>query len=64
MASKFHQRFNIEVGIDEARRRFVNRAHSLVFESFFYQKYDRDDRETLKRLVVAALGDRYNDGPP
>jgi hypothetical protein len=27
---KFHQRFNIDLGIDEAKRRFVNRAHTII----------------------------------
>lgn len=32
MAQKFHQRFNIEIGLDEARRRFVNRVNNFIFE--------------------------------
>lgn len=30
----FHQRFNIQVGIDEAKRRFVNRVVNKIEESF------------------------------
>ncbi|MBZ5499256.1 MAG: hypothetical protein LAP85_22895 [Acidobacteriia bacterium] len=32
MTDKFHERFNIEVPIEEARRRFVNRVHNSIAE--------------------------------
>jgi hypothetical protein len=35
MAAKFHERFDIEIDLEEARRRFVNRAHALVFKGFW-----------------------------
>ena len=37
MAEKFHERFDIEVGLDEAKRRFVNRAHNRIFNDFVYR---------------------------
>jgi hypothetical protein len=33
MAAKFHERFDIEVGIEEAKQRFVNRIRTAVFSS-------------------------------
>jgi hypothetical protein len=32
MAAKFHERFDIKVGLAEARRHFVSRLHRLVFD--------------------------------
>jgi hypothetical protein len=32
MTGKFHERFDIEVGLDDARRRFTHRIFDLVFE--------------------------------
>lgn len=46
MAKDFHMRFNIEIGLDEARRRFVNRAQNLVFTDLLGKliSIDRDYR--------------------
>lgn len=42
MAAKFHERFEIDVGVQDARRRFAARVANLVFEQFFY--YHLSDR--------------------
>jgi hypothetical protein len=57
MTQKFHERFNIEVETDEARRRFTNRALNLVFGSFILQlqRYDK-----IKKEIVTVLGERYD----
>lgn len=31
MLNKFHERFAIDVGVDEAKRRFVNRVLNFLF---------------------------------
>lgn len=51
---KFHIRFGIEVGEEEARRRFVNRSTNDIFFSFFYNLYDHDK---VKRYVLSLLGE-------
>jgi len=51
---KFHIRFGIEVGEEEARRRFVNRSTNEIFYKLFYNLYDRDE---IKRRVLTHLGE-------
>ena len=57
MASKFHERFDIDVGLEEARRRFVNRAFNLILESFIFQ--NGLDSRMITREIVTALGESY-----
>ena len=59
MPEKFHQRFKINVGLEEAQRRFVNRAHNLVWEAYLYEipNFVRKDAELH---IITALGDRYD----
>jgi len=52
MTGRFHERFDIEVGADEARRRFINRAKSRIFQFL-------RDRVTLRPYVANALGEEY-----
>lgn len=49
-----YQRFGIEIGGDEARRRFVNRAITVIFDSYL-PNLDRYDH--VRRSIVAALGE-------
>jgi hypothetical protein len=58
MTDKFHERFNIEVGLNEARRRFVNRALNLVFLSFLYE-FSNTDEIVLE--IATVLGETYED---
>jgi hypothetical protein len=34
MGELFHERFEIEVGVNEAQRRFINRLHNAIFDEF------------------------------
>ena len=58
----FHQRFSIEVGLDEARQRFVNRVANgiqAMFPLLNSEHYkDRKQDITLNR-VASTLGRRY-----
>jgi len=58
MTNKFHERFNIEVEINEARRRFVNRALNLVFWSFLYEL---SNTEEIVVEIATVLGETYED---
>lgn len=51
---KLHIRFGIEVGEDEARRRFINRSMNEIFTSFFYSIYNHDE---IRRLILTRLGE-------
>lgn len=65
MPREFHDRFNVEVGADEARRRFINRALNDIFnryfsiEGFFVRSIDVMERMKLEADVVSSLGERY-----
>jgi len=65
MAERFHERFDIEVGQNEARVRFVNRAHNEIFTSFLYRNFqDYSDRVSAGGAIASALGDRYQSAMP
>lgn len=56
---KFIERFNIDIGQEEAKRRFVNRAYNRVFSNFFYG-ISESIRYQIHREIVSALGDKYS----
>ena len=53
MAAKIHERFETQVGLEEARRRFVNRVRNVVFSSTCY------DHRTIRIKIAYKLGDEY-----
>src|SRR5687768_14937965 len=57
---KFHERFGFAVGSEEARRRFVARAHNLVLGEFVR---GLEYRFRVERSIVSALGEHYQSGP-
>jgi hypothetical protein len=61
MAAKFHERFDIAVGLEEVRRRFVNRAQNLIFASLEISHMERD--KIAKELVLTGLGDKIPRDP-
>ena len=57
MSSKdFHERFEIPLEIDEAKRRFINRANNLIFNSLFWE-LNLDVREHVELQIATALGE-------
>jgi hypothetical protein len=56
MAEKFHERFDIEVGIDEVKRRFVNRAFGWIFDQIFNTR--RDLGFSLMNQLILELGEK------
>jgi hypothetical protein len=57
MAAKFHERFDIEISLEEAKRRFVNRVHTLVF-SGFWGKLGTASKVHSMEAVAFELGDK------
>jgi hypothetical protein len=55
---KFHQRFNIEVNLQEAQKRFVNRIYNRIFLSFL-DRFNRDEEYRLELAIASELGDKY-----
>jgi hypothetical protein len=58
----FHERFDIHVGIDEARSRFVNRVRNYIFKNFLEFYGDNGGlRYEVRWRVANALGEVYRD---
>jgi hypothetical protein len=55
----FHRRFSIDIGEEEARKRFVRRIENIVFESFFHNNFNESERWGILRSVATILGDKY-----
>lgn len=53
----FHERFDIAVDLEEARRRFTNRAYNKLFYSFLGL---RERRHAVAQAIATALGDKYD----
>lgn len=57
---RFHERFNVEVGVAEARRRFINRVSNLIFDRFVGTHFTISTSELIIQ-VADALGERHPD---
>ena len=57
---KFNERFDIEVGLDEGRQRFMNRVCNLIFEGFARTHIRWERYEDAQTYVAARLGDLYS----
>lgn len=60
----FHERFHIEVDLDEAKNRFVNRIVNLLEKYFRHIEFDGIDvsiqaRDEERRAIANALGVRF-----
>jgi len=54
--SPFHERFDIQLRIDEARGRFLNRVHNHIFDNFFNDPAMISD-DTKRGLVLGNVAD-------
>jgi len=65
MTEKFHERFNIHVPVEEAKKRFVNRVHNEVLGRFLFN-LPNGVRQPAEVTVLTLLGikNRYDDAPP
>ena len=57
MEEKFNERFDLEVGVEDARRRFVNRAHDLVYHDFWGKLGTGSSMAHSVDAVAFELGD-------
>jgi hypothetical protein len=53
VSKKFHERFGIDVDIEESRRRFVNRINNEILGTLFYESMDY---HSVKRAMLTVLG--------
>jgi hypothetical protein len=54
----FHERFALDLGLAEARQRFISRAHNRIFEKLFWEHQESE----IRVAVADALGERVNYG--
>lgn len=59
MPKKFNERFSIEISVDEARMRFVNRAHNDIYQTLAYHEVHESYHYRIALSVASHLGDRY-----
>jgi hypothetical protein len=62
MAEKFHERFHIEVPIEEAKRRFVNRAHNVLLQASSNSWSDIREWDKVMKAIATYLGEPYTPG--
>jgi len=62
MPEKFHQRFGIDLGVDEVKRRFVNRALNFLLDEVPKRaayRYGIDGKMSLEQHICSTLGERW-----
>jgi hypothetical protein len=64
MAEKFDERFNIRVPMDEAKRRFVNRAHSQILSPDCPFMLGEGHLRRACMAIAFELGERFDAGTP
>src|SRR5262245_39402896 len=59
---KFHERFDIAVGLEEAKKRFGIRLRNDGIDGFVYNNRFHDSRRIaeIEIEIASALGDRFN----
>lgn len=59
MSPSFHERFEIQVDLDEAKRRFINRITDTIYATFFDSL---PDPEATRKIVLFYFGEKYRYG--
>ena len=55
---KFTERFDIDIDLEKARRRFVNRVYNRAYLSFFLDLND-NERYRIHKEIISAMGGKY-----
>lgn len=63
MSRDFYHRFDLNIDLDEAQRRFVNRANNVILEAFLNEHFPYD-LDKIRRRIVTALGERFHPYKP
>ncbi len=56
---KFQERFDLNIGFEEAQQRFVNRLHNEVWLKYF-RSLSRDWQDEQSIAIATAIGERRN----
>ena len=57
--ARFHERFGIDLGVAEGKRRFVNRVLNFLIENILRRADDLNGRQEIERYLCSKLGERY-----
>ena len=58
---KFHERFNIDIGIADVQRRFMNRVKTIIIDEYLDSDDFLDILERLEKMVALFLGEPFED---
>ena len=60
-SKKFHERFDIDLGVEEAKRRFVNRVYNHLSASVFEGEYGfpAHDCDCYMEAIASRLGEQF-----
>lgn len=59
--NKFHERFDIEVNVKDAKAHFINRTNNLIFSELYIRQTDLIQRNMYQR-AASYIGARYRYG--
>lgn len=59
MPRDFYHRFDLSIGLEEAQRRFVNRANNVIFEAFLIEHFSYD-YDKIRRRIATELGEGFS----
>ncbi len=59
MGEKFHERFDLPVNFEEARRAFLLRVSNLIFHRYIGEHYDYLRRPDIVNFVASRVGQAY-----
>jgi len=57
VARSFKDRFDLSVGLDEARQRFVNRVYNQIWSQYLYG-FHESERSHIHCEIMTALGEK------
>ena len=63
MSKKFHERFGIDLGVDEAKRRFINRVKNALISQVMpaaLRMYSVSGAQSLEQHICQKLGERWS----
>jgi len=63
MTEKFHERFNISVNAEDAKKRFANRVYNDILSDFFYNFLMENQWNVVSMRVLPALGIKNQSSP-
>lgn len=57
---KFHERFNINIDISEAQRKFINRVNLIIMDELIDRTWYTLDTDKLEKMTASFLGEPFD----